>query len=126
MPKPRPNRLGMYADVKEILDQCIAHNGGSYALHSYGAAVHWRQRAYRFRKMFAETLPEGELSPYDVLTFPKIEEGSKSVVVVKQQAKGVFTPNEAAVAVATPPEEVDDLLADAMNLAERLDKGEGR
>lgn len=120
MKVPRPNRLGMYADVKEILDAALAHSGGSYQLSDYGKAVHWRQRAYKFRKLFAETLRAGELSPYDRLTIPRIEEGSNAVVIVLQTTSGTFTPN----ASAAPTEPADDLLDEAMALAERLNKGE--
>lgn len=120
-PKPRPNRLGMYADVREVLDAALASGGGSYTLANDGAAVHWRQRAYRFRKMFAETLPPHELSPYDALMMPKIVEGSGTVVIRLSAPKGVFQPN--FVPEDTPS--ADDLLDEALALAERLEKRNG-
>lgn len=122
MKKPAPNRLGMYSDVKQVLDACLETNGGTYTLSTYGEAVHWRQRAYRFRKLFAETLKSHELSPYDVLTLPRIVEDTSVVVINLQQAKGTFTPNREAAIPEIP--ETDDLLGDAMALAERLNKGE--
>lgn len=121
MNKPRPNRLGMYADVKEILDAALQSQGGEYTLADYGKAVHWRQRAYRFRKLFAESLPSRELSPYDRLTIPRIAEGSGTVIIAMQNVTGQFTPN-AAPSVTEPP--ADDLLDEALALSERLSKGD--
>ena len=42
----KSNRLGMYADVREVLDSALSHGGGEYQLATHGMAVHWRQRAY--------------------------------------------------------------------------------
>lgn len=119
--KPRPNRLGMYADVREVLDAALASGGGSYALATDGAAIHWRQRAYRFRKMFAEGLPPHELSPYDALMMPKIVEGSATVVIKMQAPRGTFVPNFAPADIPA----TDDLLDEALALAEKLEKGNG-
>lgn len=114
--KPRPNRLGMYADVKEILDAALASAGGELQMQSYGAAVHWRQRAYRFRKLFAETLGPKQLSPYDVLTFPRIDEDSSTVVIKIQQTAGKFVPAKPAVHEPAG----DSLLDEALQFAETL------
>ena len=121
MAKPRPNRLGMYADVSNILDAALAHGGGSYALESNGAAVHWRQRAYAFRKLYAETI--GGMSKYDRLTFPRIVDGSSVVQIRLVEAKGLFTPaSEIATLGADEPFDDDDLLEYAKKFAENLKK----
>lgn len=117
MATPRPNRLGLYADVKEILDQCLKTNGGEYTLESYNKAVHWRQRAYKFRKLYAETLSPGLLSPYDSITIPRIAPNSSTVLLVKQKATGIFKPTRPV------KEEPDDLMKDAKDFAKRLSEG---
>lgn len=90
MTRPRPNRIGMYADLAPILDAALASGGGTYTLPSYGAAVHWRQRAYKFRKLYAETV--AHVSKYDSLTLPRVVEGSCDVVIKLVEAKGTFAP----------------------------------
>jgi hypothetical protein len=118
MSKRAALRLGMFADVKEILDAALAANGGTYNLPTPGAAVHWRHRAYTFRKKFAESLPANTLSPYDRLTLPRLEKGQTEVHIVVREAAGTFTPNE----TAAPPS--DDLLDEALALAEKLNQGD--
>lgn len=90
MAKPR---LNLYADVKHVLDEALASGGGQYVLATYGAAVHWRQRAYKFRKAYAA---ENAASPYDALTFPRIDEGTCTVKIEVNKPKGLFVANEAA------------------------------
>jgi len=87
----KPKRLGLYADVQEILDAALASGGGEFTLESYGKAVHWRQRAYQFRKLFAQTL--ASKSKYDTLTLPRIPDGSCTVVINIVKQPGVFKPN---------------------------------
>lgn len=120
MTKPRSNRLGMYADVRQILDAALAAGGGEYDLGDYGQAVHWRQRAYRFRKLYAETLGPKAMSPYDVLVLPRLDESSCEVVIGIRQAAGVFKPADDGLAPTTN----DDLLEAADALRRRLDGGE--
>lgn len=121
MNKRATNRLGMFADVKEILDAALAANGGTYSLSNYGAAVHWRHRAYTFRKLFASTLPPGTMSPYDRLSLPRIAPDSCEVQMVIREATGKFTPNKTPAPVV---ETEDGLLDEALALAEKLSKGD--
>lgn len=111
----KSSRLGMYADVREVLDAALLSNGGEFVLDSHGAAIQWRQRAYKFRKRFAETIPRE--SPYDKLVLPKIPEGSSTVIIRLRATQGTFVPSEAPA----PPIDVDeDLLSAALNLAKDL------
>lgn len=112
----KANRLGIYADVREVLDTALAHGGGTFTCADHGAAVHWRQRAYRFRKAFAETLSPQAMSPYDVLVFPRLAEDSCEVVITVRQVAGVFTPATDGLAPTTN----DELLEAAESLARRL------
>ncbi len=115
----KSNRLGIYVDVRSILDAALAAGGGTFQCESHGAAVHWRQRAYRFRKAYAETLGPKAMSPYDVLVLPRLAPGSAEVVITIRQMVGVFTPVHEGLA----PADNDDLLQAATALAERLTGG---
>lgn len=114
----RPNRLGLYADVQQILDAALASNGGTYQCETYGQAVHWRQRAYQFRKLFADLHGAKQASAYDRLTLPRIHEGETCVHILVRKQVGTFTPNEAPTEQLPPVD--DDLLAEAEALAARL------
>lgn len=118
MSKPRPNRLGMYADIQPILDAALSAGGGSYTLPTHGAAVHWRQRAYKFRKLYAETY--AQVSKYDRLSLPRVEETSSTVNIVVRVGTGTFTPlDEASSAGIFSPNE-DALLDAAAEFAKKL------
>lgn len=111
-----PNRLGMYEDVKAILDSALVAGGGTFQLDSHGAAIHWRHRAYKFRKLYAETFAPAP-SPYDRLTMPKIPKESAAVVIrlTAENQKGTFIPaNEPAV------EMDDEVLAFAKELSSKI------
>jgi hypothetical protein len=110
----KANRLGMYADVRAVLDSALASGGGTFACASHGAAVHWRQRAYRFRKLYAETLGLKTMSPYDVLVLPRLEPDGCEVVITIRQTAGVFTP-------ANDAQAPDELLEAAESLRRRLE-----
>lgn len=84
----RSNRLGMYQDVREVLDAALAAGGGAYECETHGQAVHWRQRAYRFRKLYAEQY--GGVSPYDALVLPRCDDATVYINLRKQV--GVFKP----------------------------------
>jgi hypothetical protein len=100
------NRLGMYADVRQVLDSALAHGGGRFQCASHGDAVHWRQRAYKFRKAYAEVLGPKAMSQYDALVLPRLAPDSATVVIEVRQSVGVFTPAGPPVG---PPMD-DDLL----------------
>lgn len=118
----KSNRLGLYADVKAVLDEALAHGGGEFECLTHGLAVHWRQRAYRFRKAYAETLGPKGMSPYDALILPRIDPDSCIVVIRFQSVAGVFRP--AGPPVAPIAFEDDDLLDAASALAAKIEKGE--
>lgn len=102
--------LMMYEDIRVILDQALAAGGGEFELATHGQAVHWRQRAYIFRKLFRQSVQN---SPYDRLTFRKVPDGSTTVVIAMIGQKGTFRP-------AT---EVDELEAEANEVATALGIG---
>lgn len=116
----KSNRLGMYADIREVLDGALAAGGGTFTCASHGAAVHWRQRAYRFRKLYAETLGPTRMSPYDVLVLPRLAHDSCEVMIVIRQTAGVFTPANDGLA----PTSNDELLEEAMALRRRLESNQ--
>lgn len=111
----KSNRLGMYADVRQVLDSALAHGGGEFECATHGDAVHWRQRAYKFRKAYAETLGPKAMSPYDILVLPRLQPGSSTVVILVRQSAGTFRPAGAST------EAPDDLLDFAANLAARIE-----
>lgn len=115
----KSNRLGMYADVRSVLESALAAGGGTFQCATHGAAVHWRQRAYRFRKLYAETLGLQRMSQYDVLVLPRLAEGSSEVVITIRQTAGVFTPANDGLA----PTGNDELLEAAEELRRRLEGG---
>lgn len=113
----KANRLGIYADIRAVLDAALEHGGGTFTAPDHGAAVHWRQRAYRFRKAFAETLGPRAMSPYDVLVLPRLAADSSEVVINIRQTGGTFTPANDGLA----PTSNDELLEAAENLRRRLE-----
>lgn len=84
------NRLGKYNDVKVVLDAAIASGGGEIDFQTRGEAVRWRQRAYEFRKMYAEVVIAN--SPYDALTLPRIPDESTTVTIRIPTLTGQFRP----------------------------------
>lgn len=117
----KSNRLGMYADIRSVLDAALSAGGGTFRCDSHGAAVHWRQRAYRFRKLYAETLGPRAMSPYDVLVLPRLPDDSCEVVITIRQTAGVFTPANDGQA----PTSNDELLEAAESVRRKLE-GEAR
>lgn len=120
--RTKVNSLTIYEDVKEILDAAVMAGGGTFTLDSHGAAVHWRQRAYKFRKAFRETTTR---SVYDRLTLPQVAKDSCDVIIRVMEQKGTFTPTSNPVMVAQTSEpmtpEEDVLLAHAKALAADID-----
>lgn len=81
--------LAGYADVKQIFDSALASGGGKYRLVTPGAAVHWRQRAYTFRKYYRETYPDD--GRYEQLTM-RIED--TTIILEPVRVVGTFIPAE--------------------------------
>lgn len=119
---PSPQQLSaQYADIKALLDQCLASGGGSYLAPSAGAAVHFRQRAYTFRKQYREAISPAA-SPYDRLTLRKVPKGARKVDIEVIKLDGTFTPADGEPVTLAPQIEDDDpLLREALALRERLD-----
>lgn len=115
----RTSRLGLYADLQPVLDAAIAAGGGTYTLATHGDAVHWRQRVYKFRKLWQQ---ERGPSRYDALLLRRIPDDSSEVIMEVRVAQGIFTPGFTA-----PPPSIAGLDAAedaAFALARRL-VGEG-
>lgn len=106
----KTSKLSQFDDIRVILDAALAAEGGNVELPDHKAAIHWRLRAYRFRRLFAETV---SISPYEKLSFPRIEPGSNIVKIniIKQAA--IFHP----AGESAPDDEVDPLLEYAKRLA---------
>lgn len=108
-------RLGQYDDIRLILDEALAAGGGTYTLATHSAAVHWRQRAYKFRKAYAEAI--NGASKYDKLEFPRLNPNTSEVIIRLRKVRGIFTPN-----VEPIDQEFDDPLEDfALNFAKKLE-----
>ncbi len=125
--KTQSNRLGMYDDVRQILDAAMQSGGGEFALTTYGQAVHWRQRAYKFRKLYAETLSSDKslaMSPYDRLTMPRIDKDSTIVVIKVREITGTFTPNREPYAPVDMPVAGDELFDVAKDIANKIKQGD--
>lgn len=106
------NRLGMYADVRQILDAALAAGGGSYECGTHGQAVHWRQRAYKFRKLYAEILGVGQQSEYDMLVMPRVEANSATVEIHIRKQVGSFRPAAEPVFIPTVDDQLFDIASD--------------
>lgn len=121
------NRLGMYADVRQILDAALVSGGGSFELPTHGLAVHWRQRAYKFRKLYAQTLASDDsfsMSPYDRLTMPTISDDSSTVVINVREIIGTFTPNREPADASHVPVPGDELFEVAAGIARKIKEGD--
>jgi len=125
--RSKPNRLGLYDDVRAILDAAMTSGGGTFDLPDHGKAVHWRQRAYQFRKLYADILfadKSTSMSPYDRLSFPKIPKESSTVVIKVREIIGTFTPNREPtepMEIALPGDELFDV---AKGIRDKIQKGE--
>lgn len=119
----KANRLGIYADVREIADLALQHNGGTYECSDKGSAVNFSHRFYRFRKLFREVHhADGSPCRYDALFVPRVIDAS--VHFRLREPRGVFRPSRVASApIALAPDE--DLFDVAAQIAAKL-KGENQ
>ena len=116
----------MYDDVRQILDAALTSGGGIFDLPTHGLAVHWRQRAYKFRKLFAQTMADRDtfaMSPYDKLTLPQIDDDSSTVVINVREVVGTFTPNREPMEASEIPVPGDELFDVARGIAEKIKDG---
>lgn len=117
----KPAALVGYNDVKMILDEAAKHGGGRYALDTPGQAIHWRQRAYRFRKLYREVYPSD--GRYEQFNF---QLDGPEVIINPNRPTGTFIPaggeplpmNQPAAPIL--PEEDDELFDAAKNLRKDL------
>lgn len=92
--------IGNFADVRQVLDEALAHGGGTYRLPTRGKAIKWRQRAYTFRSRLREMEAARDVlntgvytTPYDGLTLRIDFELDPTLVHIEIiKATGVFTP----------------------------------
>lgn len=105
-------RLGLFQDVRDLMDRALQTGGGTLTFPSNSDAHYWRHRAYRFRKLYAAKLGPAEASPYDRLIIHRIPKGGLEVRLSLRDSQVVFTP--AGV-------EADDLLQVAQDFSGKLD-----
>lgn len=110
-----------FADIKAVLDQCLAHGGGTYSAPDPGKAVNFRHRCYQFRKQYREAIAPGA-SPYDMLIIRQILRGETDVKIEPQTLSGTFTPAEGAPLTSLPDDEDRELEEMARELKSRLPK----
>jgi hypothetical protein len=124
--KTSANRLGLYDDVRQILDAALASGGGAAECPTHGLAVHWRQRAYKFRKLYAQTLASDDsfsMSPYDRLTMPQIPEDSCTVTINVRESIATFTPYREPYTPIDVPIVGDELFDVAKSIADKVREG---
>ena len=91
---PLPKFSSRYPDVREVFDYALANGGARYTLDTPGKAVHWRSRAYAFRKvLWGEINASGGNSPtpYDAIKVT-IEDCTCVIHVETASARGVLEP----------------------------------
>jgi len=105
-----------YKDVWDVIDSALARGGARYKLATPGAAVHWRQRAYVFRKLAIKAANELNLvpgftpsTPYDHL---HLTVDGVFVIIKERKIEGTLEPLAGAEAPLVMESE-DDLLANA-------------
>lgn len=124
---PNSKSLTMYHDVKLVLDAAIAAGGGVYTLPTHGKAVHWRQRAYNYRRLLRESKIASSIipgldptTPYDTIELVITDRDSCDVIIRQIQVKGVLRDAEGKPINVTPsspaPEPQDELDALALDL----------
>jgi len=110
-----------FADIKLVLDQCLAHSGGTYTAPDRGAAVNFRHRCYQFRKQYREAIAPSA-SPYDMLIIRQVAHGETIVKIEPQTLSGTFTPaGGSPMATPSTVEEDDELESMARELKMKLD-----
>ena len=116
-------KLPAYADVQEVMERAVeADTGLRYRLPSYGSAVNFRQRCYRFRSMQQQMLykqvgnvPGAMLTtPYDDLELLITDTKGKRINR-KTHTSNPAAPHDVVIRHRTPSGEIlplDDLDVD--------------
>ncbi len=114
---PLPKYSSRYPIEREVLDYALANGGARYTLDTPGKAVHFRQRAYAFRKVLWGELNAANPSPsiptpYDLITITA--DGCDCIISIESaSAKGTLAP-------LVTPSEPSALETEASDLAKRL------
>jgi hypothetical protein len=110
----KASRLGIYADVREVADLALAHNGGSYDLPDRAAAINFSHRFYRFRRLYGEIYhSDGSPNPYDKLIIPRPVDQTLHFRI--RENIGTFRPaKQRSIPTALAPDE------DLFNIAQQL------
>ena len=83
-----------FADVQEAADTCLSSDRGiAIDLGTYGRAIHYRQRFYRFRKhmrnksveVYQPGDPMYDRTPYDCINIPTPPKGTTVIRMEKTQ-----------------------------------------
>lgn len=121
------NTLGSYADVRRIFDSILEHDAPALLdFDSRGAAVHFRQRAYKFRRLMqnrANTSYDGFViqqvgeTQLRILTQPE-SSGLRSVTFAGKPDATLIEPKAEPESGDLP----DELLSAALNLSRELDE----
>lgn len=119
----KANKLGIYADVREVADLALAHGGGTYDCADRGHAQNFAHRFYRFRKLYREVFhADGSPCKYDSIVCPRVVD--EHVHFQLRTHRGVFRPSQrASTPTALAPDE--DLFDIAAQLAAKL-QGESK
>jgi len=117
---PLPKFSSRYPDVREVFDYALANGGARYTLDTPGKAVHWRARAYAFRKvLWGEINASGgppQPTPYDAV---KITIDGSTCIIHVETASGrgkleplVETKPPQGLTLNTPEEDLDSAAAE--------------
>lgn len=117
----KANRLGIYADVREVADLALKHGGGSYDLADKGSAVNFSHRFYRFRQLYREVYhTDGSPCHYDRLILPRVTDNTVRFKI--REHIGTFKPaGKPSIPTGLSPDE--DLFSIAQQIAAKI-KGE--
>ena len=134
---PLPTSIHLYDLEKQILDTAISAGGANLKFPSYAAAVKWRARAYKFRKLYQNLQQErgADLAgyvastPYDLLMMSIENEpwhrrnpnAECSVKIGPRPVPGVLTTLDGAPLDLTKPVEPDNLDSLRDQLSKDLD-----
>lgn len=125
---PLPNFSSRFPDVRQAFDYALEHGGARYELKDRGAATHWRQRAYHFRKTLWKELnvgaPTPVPTPYDSIVI-RVEDRFCLISIGDALSKGVLSPlNESKPETSSEPLPLDlsesELEAQAQELMRKI------
>lgn len=121
---PLSSNPGQYADVRAVFDAALTRGGVRYELPTEGAATHWRQRAYHFRRLLFQINREQYAStpgilpstPYDAITLRR--EGCVIVVTTNRPLGQITSLDGQPLTLEPADEPADAELLEALRLVE--------